>query len=46
MAIMSEVLPYYKTRAVKNQFASKALNHVNFQLHIILIAYYFMIYSK
>jgi hypothetical protein len=39
MAIMSEALPYYKTRAGKNQFASKALNHVNFQLHIILIIF-------
>jgi len=44
MTIMSEVLPYYKTRAGKTQFSSKTFNDVNYKIHPLFIAIYLMMF--
>ena len=37
---MSEVLPYYKTRARENLFSSKTFNDVSYNIHPLFIAIY------
>ena len=46
MVIMSEVLPYYKTRAGENLFSSKTFNDVIYKLHPLFIAIYLIFFCS
>jgi hypothetical protein len=45
MVIMSEVLPYYKTRAGENLFSSTTFNDVNYNIHPLFISNHLMMFS-
>jgi hypothetical protein len=44
MVIMSEVLPYYKTRGGEDQFSSTTFNDVNYKIHLLFISDHLMMF--